>query len=123
MHFIFLTLVYGSLNVLLISVDDLRPQISKHYGLEDMHTPNLERLQDEGVSFTRAFAQYSLDGPSRASVLTGTRPETTRVFNNEDYFRSDQCNFFPKKSIFILATMGENGSLGKNSCALTNFRL
>ena len=104
MHlFVFFTFVYGSLNVLLISVDDLRPQLSKHYGLNDMHTPNLERLQDEGVSFTRAFAQYSLDNPSMVSILTGTRPETTRVYNNDDYFRSNRYAFFltKKKSIFI----------------------
>ena len=68
-------------NVLLIIVDDLRPQLGA-YGFDAMQTPNIDRLASEGLLFRRAYAQWPVCGPSRASLLSGLRPDTTGIYNN-----------------------------------------
>lgn len=68
-------------NVLFITVDDLRPMLGC-YGHPEMHTPNIDAIAERGALFTRAYCQYPLCSPSRTSVLTGLRPETTQVRNN-----------------------------------------
>ncbi len=60
-------------NVLLIMVDDLRPELGA-YGVDDMHTPNIDRLAADGLVFRRAYAQWPSCAPSRASILSGLRP-------------------------------------------------
>ena len=68
-------------NVLFIVVDDLRPLLGC-YGHLEIHTPNIDALAQQGVLFNRAYCQYPLCNPSRTSMLTGLRPETTRVVSN-----------------------------------------
>ena len=73
-------------NVLLVLIDDLKPLLPA-YGHSDVSSPNIDQFQAESVTFTRAFAQQSVCGASRASFLTGRRPASTGVYGNEDYFR------------------------------------
>ena len=68
------------LNVLFIVSDDLRPELGI-YGSR-AQTPHLDTLAASGLTFSRAYCQYSLCNPSRISVMTGRRPETTRVFTD-----------------------------------------
>ncbi|MCF8380585.1 MAG: sulfatase [Bacteroidales bacterium] len=67
-------------NVLFIAVDDLKPLINS-YGSDFMHTPNIDMLAEKGVLFTNAHCQQAVCGPSRASLLTGMRPDYTGVWD------------------------------------------
>lgn len=67
-------------NVLFIAADDLR--------VEPMaKTPNLDRLAARARVFTNAHCQQAVCNPSRASILTGLRPDTLRIWNLETHFR------------------------------------
>ena len=69
-------------NVLFIAVDDLRLQLGC-YGQEQMISPNIDRLASEGLVFDRAYCQQAVCSPSRISLLTGLRCETTKIYDLE----------------------------------------
>jgi iduronate 2-sulfatase len=73
-------------NVLFLAVDDLRPELGS-YGNRRIRTPNLDRLASRSVVFTQAYCQAAVCGASRASLLTGLRPDSTRVWGNRLHFR------------------------------------
>lgn len=75
-----------SYNVLFVSVDDLRPELGC-YGAAGMVTPHIDRLAGQGTLFTRAYCQDAVCNPSRVSLLTGLRPETTGIYDLRTYFR------------------------------------
>ncbi len=68
-------------NVLLIVSDDLAACLGC-YGNAACDTPNLDRLAQEGIRFHRAYCQYPVCGPSRASFMSGLYPNTTRMLGN-----------------------------------------
>ncbi|MEA3403076.1 MAG: sulfatase [Armatimonadota bacterium] len=70
----------GAPNVLFIPVDDLRPQLAC-FGHEQMISPNIDRLAAEGTAFLRTHCQQAVCAPSRASLLSGLRPDSTRVWD------------------------------------------
>ncbi|MBN1909698.1 MAG: sulfatase [Pirellulales bacterium] len=74
------------LNVLFIAVDDLRPTLGC-YGDEIAVTPNMDRLASRGALFRRAYCQQAVCNPSRASLMTGRRPDTIRVWDLKSHFR------------------------------------
>jgi arylsulfatase A-like enzyme len=73
-------------NILFICIDDLRPQLGC-YGNKQMKTPNIDRLAGQGVLFERAYCQFAICGPSRASVLSGMYSEHSGVRDNSKKFR------------------------------------
>ena len=74
------------LNVLFIAVDDLRPETGC-YCNPLAHTPNIDRIAARGVVFNRAYCQQAVCSPSRSSLLTGRRPDATKVWDLETHFR------------------------------------
>ncbi len=73
-------------NVLFIAVDDLRPELGA-YGAKHIQSPNIDRLAATGVRFDRAYVQYAICGPSRASTLTGLRPRTLKIEHIDTFYR------------------------------------
>lgn len=73
-------------NVLFIAVDDLRPTLGC-YGDRTAVTPHIDRLARAGTVFTHAYCQVAVCNPSRASLLTGRRPDTIRVWDLKAHFR------------------------------------
>ncbi len=73
-------------NVLFIAIDDLRPELGS-YGSEIAITPNLDALAESGLRFENAYCQQAICSPSRASLMTGARPETIGIIENYTYFR------------------------------------
>ncbi len=68
-------------NVLFIICDDLNTHVTPS-GYEPIKTPALDQLASEGMTFGRAYCQYPVCGPSRASLLSGLYPQSTGVLNN-----------------------------------------
>ncbi|MFR9501458.1 MAG: sulfatase [Rikenellaceae bacterium] len=75
------------MNVLFIPIDDLRPVELACYGGGAIIAPAMDELASRGTVFTRAYCQQAVSGPSRASVLTGLRPDQTKVWDLKTDFR------------------------------------
>ena len=74
------------LNVLLVLVEDLRTELGC-FGSTRVRTPRIDALAATGLTFLRCYCQQAASGPSRASLLTGLRPDTTRVYDDQTHFR------------------------------------
>ena len=74
------------LNVLFIAADDLRADL-RCMGNKEVLTPNLDALAARGRLFNRAYCQQAVCNPSRASLMTGRRPDTLKIWDLPTHFR------------------------------------
>ena len=73
-------------NVLFVSIDDLGPNLGA-FGNEHVISPNLDAFASTGMTFRQTFCQAAVCAPSRASLMSGLRPDSTRVWHLGDKFR------------------------------------
>ncbi|MEY2881213.1 MAG: hypothetical protein RLZZ15_3593 [Verrucomicrobiota bacterium] len=73
-------------NILFVAVDDLRPEFGA-YGASYVKSPNLDRIAKAGITFNRSYCQQAVCSPTRSSLMTGTRPDTTKVWDLVTHFR------------------------------------
>jgi len=67
-------------NILFIAVDDLRPELGC-YGNSKISSPHIDKLASEGLTFTQAYCQQPICMASRASLMSGLRPDTMHIYN------------------------------------------
>jgi len=79
------------MNVLFIAVDDLKPVLGC-YGDKLVKTPNIDRLAARGTVFMQNYCQQAVCGPTRASLMTGMRPDYTRVWDLKTKMRDINPN-------------------------------
>jgi iduronate 2-sulfatase len=87
-------------NVLFIAVDDLRPALGC-YGDKTVSTPNIDRMAARGTVFTKAYTQWPVCGPSRASIMTSLRPEANGVLDLKTDVRAKNPNVLTLPQHFI----------------------
>src|SRR5689334_5593777 len=75
-------------NIVFIAVDGLRPSALGCYGNTFAKTPNIDRLANRSILFTNAYTQEASCAPSRASLMTGLRPDTLKIRSGNVHFRS-----------------------------------
>jgi arylsulfatase A-like enzyme len=93
-------------NVLMIAIDDLNDWIGPLGGNPQAQTPNFDRLAKRSVVFTRAYCNAPLCNPSRASLLTGIRPSTSGVYENNQPWRQSPAL---KEAVTLPQHFRENG--------------
>ena len=86
-------------NVLFFAIDDLRNCVGA-FGDKLAITPNIDKLAMQGTVFRNAHCQSPICNPSRASVMTGLRPDTTRVWGLSTHFRQQKPNVVTLPQLF-----------------------
>ena len=102
---------HQKMNVLLIICDDLNDYIQGFGGHPQSQTPNIKRLMDSGVSFLDAHCNIPICNPSRASMMTGLYPHTSRCYGFEAWDKIEILNssrtmmdHFRKNGYYVLGT-------------------
>lgn len=67
------------MNVLFIAIDDMRPELGV-YGVDQVQSPNIDRLAEEGMVFKSAYCQQAICGASRISLMTGMYCQSTKIY-------------------------------------------
>jgi len=80
-------------NILVMMTDDHTTQGVSAYGYGLMHTPNLDRIANEGIRLDRAYVANAISGPSRACILTGKYSHVNGFTDNSRTFDGSQQTF------------------------------
>ena len=87
-------------NVLMIAIDDLKPLLNC-YGETGVKTPNIDRLAQQGIVFTKAYCQWAVCGPSRASIMSGQTPDGTGIRNLSSLLRTENPDIVTLPEYFL----------------------
>lgn len=87
-------------NVLFIAVDDLRDWVGYLHHNTQAITPNIDKLAARGVAFTHSYCAAPVCNPSRAALMTGLRPSTTGVYDNNHDWRKVVSEDLPLTTTF-----------------------
>lgn len=87
-------------NVLFIALDDLKP-ILGCYGDKLVKTPNIDKLAQKGTVFLKNYCQQAICGPTRASLMTGKRPDYTKVWDLQTRMRDVNPDILTIPQYFI----------------------
>jgi len=98
-------------NILFIAVDDLKPLLGC-YGNTLVKTPNIDRLAKMATVFNRNYCQQAICGPTRASLMTGTRPDVTKVWNLTTQMRDVNPNLVTLPQ-YLISQGYETSAIGK----------
>jgi iduronate 2-sulfatase len=98
-------------NVLFIAVDDLKPVLGC-YGDQLVKTPNIDRLAKRGTVFMQNYCQQAVCGPTRASLMTGMRPDYTKVWDLKTRMRDVNPGILSLPQYFITQGYSTQG-IGK----------
>lgn len=98
-------------NILFIAVDDLKPDMGA-YGNKLVKTPHIDRLAARGTTFLRNYCQQAVCGPTRASLMTGMRPDFTRVWDLKTRMRDINPNILSLPQYLITQGYSTQG-IGK----------
>ena len=97
-------------NILFISIDDLRTELNC-YGASHVKSPNIDRLAAQGVRFENAHVQQAICMASRASIMTGIRPEKHGIYTgvsvNDVLPNALTLNKFFEKNGYNIASCGK----------------
>jgi iduronate 2-sulfatase len=98
-------------NVLFIAIDDLKP-ILGCYGDKLAKTPNIDNLARRGTIFMTNYCQQAVSGPTRASIMTGKRPDFTGIWDLQTKMRDVNPNIVSIPQYF--ASQGyQSAGIGK----------
>jgi len=98
-------------NILFIAVDDLKPNAGA-YGDKLAKSPGMDRFANDGILFTRGICQQAICAATRASIMTGMRPDKTRIWDLVTDFRQVNPNVVTMPQYF--KSMGyETAAMGK----------
>ena len=86
-------------NVLFLAIDDLKPVLAC-YGEKQVHTPNIDRLAKMGTIFMANYCQQAVCAPTRASLLTGQRPDYTQIWDLKTLIRDKVPNILTLPQYF-----------------------
>lgn len=89
-------------NIVIIISDDHSYQTIGAYGSKFAHTPNLDRIAQEGAVFNRGYVTNSICGPSRATLLTGK-------YSNKNGFKDNETSDFNHGQNSFVKELHNNG--------------
>ena len=99
----------ADMNILVIGVEDWTTAAIGCYGNDVVKTPAVDALAARGLRFDRAYCQATVCQPSRASMATGLRPDSTRVYHNSEALGE----YLPAGSPFMAGVLKQKGTSGR----------
>jgi arylsulfatase A-like enzyme len=108
-------------NFVMFITDDQGVYHSNPYGAQEMRTPHMQAMADEGLRFTSAYVASPSCAPSRAALMTGLMPYNNGIVGNHENIRKDGV----EPLLPILADLGYEivwyGKVGHGNAWYTRF--